>query len=73
MWLVSHRTSPAVHLLAVYSTQDPATNVPTQRFLSAARPPLQIEQLRLTEGGHNTGVWLAVEPQVLSWLSRYLS
>jgi enterochelin esterase-like enzyme len=73
MWLVSHQTSPAVHLLAVYSTQDPATNLPTQRFLSAARAPLQIEQLRLTAGGHNTGVWLSVEPQVLGWLSRYLT
>jgi enterochelin esterase-like enzyme len=73
MWLVSHQTSPAVHLLAVYSTQDPATNLPTQRFLSAARAPLQIEQLRLTAGGHNTGVWLSVEPQVLGWLSRYLA
>jgi enterochelin esterase-like enzyme len=72
-WLVAHRPPPAVHLLAVYSTQDPATNVPTQRFLAAARPPLQVEQIRLTAGGHNTGVWLSVEPQVLAWLSRYLN
>lgn len=72
-WLVSHRPTPPVHLLAVYSTQDPATNVPTQRFLSAVRPPLQVEQIRLTSGGHNTGVWLSVEPQVLAWLSRYIN
>jgi enterochelin esterase-like enzyme len=73
IWLVSHRPAPAVHMLAIYSTQDPSTNVPTQRFLAAARPPLQVEQIRLTEGGHNIGVWLSVEPQVLAWLSRYLS
>jgi enterochelin esterase-like enzyme len=72
IWLVSHRPTPPSHLLAVYSTADPATNLQTQQFLAAARPPLQVEQLRLTKGGHNTGVWLAVEPQVLGWLSRYL-
>jgi enterochelin esterase-like enzyme len=69
-WLVSQRTPPATHLLAVYSTQDPATNKPTQRFLAAVRPPLQVDQIKLTAGGHNTGVWLSVEPQVLDWLSR---
>ncbi|HET9657780.1 MAG TPA: alpha/beta hydrolase-fold protein [Kineosporiaceae bacterium] len=71
-WLVSRQTPPAVHLLTVYSAGDPATNQPTQRFLAAVRPPLQVDQIKLTAGGHNTGVWLSVEPQVLAWLSRML-
>jgi enterochelin esterase-like enzyme len=69
-WLVTHHPPPAADLLAVYSAGDPATDLPTQRFLAAAHPPLHVEQIRLASGGHNTGVWLSVEPQVLAWLTH---
>lgn len=67
-WLITHRPTPAVRLLAVWSAQDPETAGPTQRFLAAVRPPLRAEQIRLARGGHNTSVWLGVLPQVLQWL-----
>jgi poly(3-hydroxybutyrate) depolymerase len=73
MWLVSHRNPPPVNLLAVYSLRDPGTLVPTQRFLAAVRPPLKVDVIQLATGGHNTQVWLSVEPQVLDWLSSRIS
>jgi len=68
MWLLTHGKAPAVRVLAVWSTQDPSTAQPTQAFLAAARPPLHVDELRLTQGGHNTAVWQSVLPQVLAWL-----
>lgn len=70
MWLLTHGKAPAVRVLAVWSTQDPSTAGPTQAFLTAARPPLKVAELRLTEGGHNTGVWQAVLPRVVAWLTK---
>jgi enterochelin esterase-like enzyme len=70
MWLVAHGKAPAVRVLAVWSTRDPSTAGPTQAFLAAARPPVKVDELRLTEGGHNTGVWQAVLPKVLAWLTK---
>ena len=72
LWLVAHRATPASHLLTVWSAQDPETAAPTQAFLAAVRPPLQVDQIRLAKGGHNTSVWLGVLPQVLQWLSAHL-
>lgn len=69
LWLVEHRPAPPVRMLAVWSAQDPETAGPTQRFLAAARPPLHVAEIRLAKGGHNTGVWSGVLPQVLRWLS----
>jgi enterochelin esterase-like enzyme len=71
-WLVTHRPAPAVHLLTVWSAQDPETAGPTQAFLRAARPPLQVDELRSATGGHNTGVWLGELPRVLQWISAHL-
>lgn len=71
-WLLGHGRVPAVRVLAVWSTQDPSTAAPTQAFLAAARPPLVVDEVRLTQGGHNTGVWQGVLPQVLTWLVKGL-
>ena len=68
MWLVRHATPPAVRVLVVYSAQDPGTAQPSTAFIAAARPPLRVDQIRLPQGGHNTGVWQGVLPQVLRWL-----
>jgi enterochelin esterase-like enzyme len=72
MWLLAHGQAPAVRVLAVWSTRDPSTAGVTHAFLAAARPPLRVDELRLTQGGHNTGVWQAVLPQVLAWLNKGL-
>ena len=71
MWMVTHGQAPAVRLLAVYSVQDPETAQPTEAFLAAAAraPTLHVDKIKLTQGGHNTGVWQGVLPQVLTWLS----
>jgi enterochelin esterase-like enzyme len=71
-WLVAHRPTPPVHLLTVWSAQDPETAGPTQTFLKAVRPPLQVDEIRSTTGGHNTSVWLRALPEVLRWLSAHL-
>lgn len=70
MWLLKHRRVPAVRVLAVWSKQDPSTSGPTQAFLRAARPPLRVDEIRLSQGGHNTSVWEGVLPQVLGWLGQ---
>jgi enterochelin esterase-like enzyme len=71
MWMVTHGQAPSIRLLAVYSVQDPETAQPTEAFLAAAAhvPALHVEKIRLAQGGHNTGVWQGVLPQVLAWLS----
>ena len=71
-WLLTHRPTPASHLLTVWSAQDPETAGPTQAFLKAVRPPLKADEIRMAKGGHNTQVWLGVLPQVLRWLSTHL-
>jgi S-formylglutathione hydrolase FrmB len=72
MWLLRHGKVPAVRVLTVWSAKDPSTAGPTQAFLAAARPPLKVDELRLNEGGHNTGVWQAVLPQMLVWVGKGL-
>jgi enterochelin esterase-like enzyme len=73
MWLLTHGKAPAVRVLAVWSARDPSTAGATRAFLAAARPPLELDELRLNQGGHNTGVWQAVLPRVLTWLGQGLS
>ena len=73
MWLLKNRPVPTAHLLAVYSDQDPGSLAPTKAFLAAAKPPLAVDEIVLTSGGHNTNVWLGVEPQVLRWLGSHLA
>ena len=68
MWIVRHGIPPAVRVLVVYSAQDPGTAQPSTAFIAAARPPLHVDQIRLPQGGHNTGVWQGVLPQVLRWV-----
>ena len=70
MWMLTHGKAPKVRVLAVWSAQDPSTAQPTQAFIAAARAPLTVDQLRLSQGGHNTGVWQSVLPQVLTWLGK---
>ena len=70
MWLLGHRPAPPIAVLAIASDQDPSTAQPTRAFLAAVRPPMRAAQLLLTTGGHNTGVWTSVEPQLLQWLSH---
>jgi enterochelin esterase-like enzyme len=72
MWLLTHGKAPAIRVLAVWSTRDPSTAGPTRAFLAAARPPLELDELRLSQGGHNTTVWESVLPQVLTWLGKDL-
>jgi S-formylglutathione hydrolase FrmB len=72
MWLLTHGKAPAIRVLAVWSTRDPSTAGSTRAFLAAARPPLELDELRLSQGGHNTNVWASVLPQVLTWLAKGL-
>ena len=73
MWLLKNRPIPTVHLLAVYSDQDLQSLAPTKAFLALAKPPLAVDEIVLPSGGHNTNVWLGVEPQVLRWLGSHLA
>jgi enterochelin esterase-like enzyme len=73
MWLLRNRPIPTAHLLTVYSDQDLQSLAPTKAFLAEAKPPLAVDEIVLTSGGHNTDVWLAVEPQVLRWLGSHLA
>ena len=71
MWIIGHGPVPSVRMLAVYSVQDPETAQPTEAFLAAAAKvrELKVDKIKLSQGGHNTGVWQGVLPQVLAWLS----
>jgi hypothetical protein len=61
-----------VSLLLTGTLQDGSTAAEADEMGAAAKPPTVIQRLIAARGGHNAGVWKALEPQVFSWLSAHL-
>jgi Putative esterase len=72
-WLAGNGHQPAVDILAVSSPGDRDSWSSTQLFLRSVRPPVSVDTLYISDGGHNPGVWNAVLPQSLSWLLQHLA
>ncbi|HET7762430.1 MAG TPA: alpha/beta hydrolase-fold protein [Phycicoccus sp.] len=67
------RTSPpplAMYVLA--SRQDTLSYPSTSRFLSVAKPPLDVTAVILATGGHRESVWLPYVSPAMAWLGQTL-
>lgn len=72
LWLLQHRPAPKVSLLLTGTLQDGSTAAEANAMSAAAKAPMVVDRLIAARGGHNVGVWKAIEPQVISWLSAHL-
>jgi enterochelin esterase-like enzyme len=72
LWLLQHRPAPPVALLLTGTLQDGSTAAEANAMSAAAKAPTVVERLIAARGGHNVGVWKAVEPAAFDWLSRHL-
>ena len=67
------RTSPPPVALWVLATRQDQLSYPsTSRFLSVAKPPLDVSATILATGGHRDSVWEPYLPAAMSWLGRTL-
>jgi pimeloyl-ACP methyl ester carboxylesterase len=73
LWLLSHGFDNPVSLLLTGTLQDGETAQEAQAMSRAASWPTVVDVLIAARGGHNTGVWKAVEPQAFAWLSTHLT
>lgn len=69
--VLDHR-HPRVALLAMATRQDAATAMDVSRLRAVAKSPTQVFSSILAAGGHNYGVWNAMLPQAVSWLTAHL-
>ena len=72
LWLLQHRPAVPVALLLTGTLQDGSTAAEAAAMSAAAKAPTTVERLIAARGGHNVGVWKAVEPAAFDWLGRQL-
>ena len=67
------RTSPPPLAMWVLASREDSLAYPTTaKFLSVARPPLDVTALVLKHGGHRDQVWEPFVPDAISWLAQTL-
>jgi S-formylglutathione hydrolase FrmB len=67
------RTSPPpVALWVLTSRQDPLSYPSTSKFLSVAKPPLDVAATVLASGGHRDTVWEPYVGRAMAWLGQTL-
>ncbi|MFC0864847.1 alpha/beta hydrolase [Sphaerimonospora cavernae] len=72
MWRLAHLPAPPISVLVTSSRRGEADYKPTEKFLAAAKPPMQASSLILPSGGHNFATWNRELPQALPWLAQRL-
>ena len=74
LWRLRHLPAPPVSVLVTSSRDEggPLGVTNTERFLAAARPPLQVSSIIQPHGGHNFTTWGPEIPKALEWLSARL-
>jgi enterochelin esterase-like enzyme len=73
VWEAAHWGGHRLSVLAIASRHDGASYRDTVRLAAAAHSPLDISTVLLAAGGHNTGLWSALEPTAFNWLSHQLT
>ncbi|GAA2426851.1 alpha/beta hydrolase-fold protein [Actinomadura vinacea] len=71
IWRLEHRPAPPVSLLLAQTEQGPEFDQ-AQRFVKAAKPPLQVATLFPRDGGHNLRTFQRLTPELLRWMSGRL-
>jgi pimeloyl-ACP methyl ester carboxylesterase len=72
LWILEHEPPRPVSLLLTGTLQDGATASEAVAMKNAAKAPATVSLLIAPRGGHNIGVWKAMEPQAFDWLSGRL-
>lgn len=74
-WLLQHQPAPPVSIYASIGTNELGHNgiVDTRRFASLVRPPMSVQVVTVSGGGHNFRDWSQVMPAGLDFLSRRLA
>jgi enterochelin esterase-like enzyme len=67
------KAAPPVSLLLAGTQQDAGTAPSAEQLKRDSKGATKIALYILPRGGHNTGVWKAMLPRTLQWLSRELS
>lgn len=74
-WRLTHLPPPPVSLLITTSVTEGGLDgyAEAQAFDRLVRPPLSVEMLVASQGGHNFTTWRRVLPTAMSWLSARLA
>ena len=69
---MAHTAPPPVAMWVLTSREDPLSYPTTSKFLSVARPPLDVTGTVLAHGGHRDSVFTPYVPASLAWLAQTL-
>lgn len=72
LWREQHLPAPPVSILVASCKIGEKTYPQAVRFLSRARPPMQVDSLFLPSGGHNFRTFGRMIPAALQWISGHL-
>lgn len=72
LWRAQHLPLPDLSVLLVASRPDTLSYGDAKQFIAVAHAPLRVTPALFAIGGHNFGLWRAVEPYAFSWLSHRL-
>ena len=72
LWEAAHWGRHSLSLLTITSRHDAPSYRDAVRLAAAAHPPLDASTILLGAGGHNAGLWTAMEPAAFNWLSHHL-
>jgi enterochelin esterase-like enzyme len=72
LWRLEHLPPPDISLLLAASLQDHVPSRDARQLAAATRPPTRTDLLMLPRGGHNFGIWKAMEPVMIDWLARII-
>ena len=72
LWEAAHWKGRSLSLLVITSHRDGPSYRDTVKLAAAMHAPLQLSTMVLAVGGHNAGLWTAMEPVAFNWLSQHL-
>jgi enterochelin esterase-like enzyme len=73
VWEAAHWSGHNLSMLVITSRRDRSSYRDTVRLAAAVHAPLHMSTILLGAGGHNAGLWSAMEPVAFNWLSRQLT
>ncbi|MGI5164826.1 alpha/beta hydrolase [Spirillospora sp. CA-253888] len=72
IWRLKNLPQPPVSVLVGSALVGEKTYPSAQKFMAAARPPLQVDKVLLPTGGHNFKTFRKYIPPTMKWLSGHL-
>lgn len=72
IWRLHHLPAPPIAVFATISRQE-RTYPDSLAFFASVKPPMTLQTLVLTRGGHNPGAYITELPKALDFLSKQFS